>query len=697
MTASNPEDQLDSRRRGTSASEAGKRARTAGPTSSQGQRIFVSGDRIVEKPPVLFKMPSVKLAHANQGQAAEPPVQAENGTEIGSKAKDIDNPVASARADRGLSNDSISESGSKNHSGTHGVRAPHFLKNSANSSSTSASTGAPSLPDQEDAKQDVPGGSVQNPAETLRFDDSTTGGRFKASSQSSPTTESQTNSENERNVETERNTSRTPKSQRPLPPVPEVAPVPAGRSWMEVLGSRMMILLLVAAIGAIAFLANRESTPRSAAELAILELGDTDGNPAAADAVSKRAEAKLENDTHAHVAKPLQGTTGSVNNSSNLTNQIRTAKSSPSVDVDTPTTPNANSQSTTQAGVESVEPEFDLSELLATESSATKKTDSTLNPPSLSAPSNVSSVEETDELTDKPAAQQDWQRDLEEMGAEMGVAPERKAMTASSERPAYQMEGDAGAQWVREPAATASNSPSVSNGFNTALRGSQTGAIGQSDQAINAAINAARVDREREDAASANAGSAIMSTAQPAGVADWTRYLPGNPNAGNSNMQQPTGTYQGYQPSQNFGPSANGQGAPQQMVPGNYQPGMYQPGMYPQGNQPNLMPPGMINPSRDTQQNYPNQSFSTTQTYGSSNTAGDSPYNGQAMVPAGQNYYQNYGQPSTAMLPGSSNVNGTNGGYVPNTNGTSNANGYPSNYYPANSNPTTTGGDSSLR
>lgn len=471
--------------------------------------------------------------------------------------------------------------------------------------------------------------------------------------------------------------------------------VPAGRGWMEIIGSRLVIVLLVAAIAAVAILANRESSPQSAAELAILELGSSENGDASKMSDNPLASGGL-NEPIAGGTQRNNANVGSANGgysdsgswqpnasaSSGLTAPIRTAQANAASSVSTPS--NRGTQS-----VEPVKPDFQLADLLGSgdfengEGQPTSSTSasndgtfalsgvetdvksgvagrsaapSSINPPSLSGRSQDGPSQEligaTPQLNGAPAGPKrpeqinaastsgsHWQQELEQLGASVGVdgtGAKPNASASSSSSVANQSQEN---RWINEPTVATSNAGSANFGP------SNTGS--ESEVAIRAAIDAAMINRTSEGQVQADLQT-IAATSQPAGISDWSRYLPSS-NLSNSpsgqapQMMAPQGPgnlpQPGYQPQSYPGQAYPGANGVETFQPGQ-QPGvMDQPGV-PRGSQPNMLPPGTINPPSGYQGRYPAQAFTGGLPY-SPGVNAESQYNGT--------------QPRTAMLPSGAN------------------------------------------
>lgn len=612
MTAKDPENQSTAKRRAGVAGGINSRPRTA----AQGQRIFVSGDKIVEKPPVLFRMPSVKISAAGAAKEISSPVESQDVESSQSGASISSKPGVASPAISGAARTPFDKPASAPSVAHQGPRAPHFLANPATSNDL------PDLPNEAGLVTDKDRSPILQRSEN-------TGSTATAAV-----------------IEQDRAIERTPKSQRNAP-LPEVAPVPPGRGWMEVLGSRLVIVLAVAAIAAIAILANRESTPRSAAELAILELGNAE-NGESAQLADKPSAQESRADSRGASLQRSSSNTGrqdTVNDESfaqnsatqsGLTAPVRTAQANPAGIGGSRSSVNSSQSaessptvldSSASNSIEPVQPDFDLSELVgpsnsqaAIEATPTRQNRETFgngsradsgsqadsgmsrssNPPSLSGPTesfaatspNLTTPSQQNTAT---TADSHWQKELQQIGESVGATANgsnsvNAAMQPNSES-TQRGSFDAGNRFVSEP-----NVGTMNGGADN-------------EAAIRAAIDAAMLNRNEDRAEKPE----VQATSQPAGISDWSKYLPSN------NSAYPSQTY----PSQPY---------PGQVGPETYQPN-YQQNMMPPGN---MIPPGMINTPSGYQSGYPAQTFTNDQTYQTQQNSAYQ-YNGQ--------------EPRTAMLP----------------------------------------------
>ena len=155
---------------------------------------------------------------------------------------------------------------------------------------------------------------------------------------------------------------------------PEVLEIPAGQAWAEILGSRLIMLLIFVAIGGIVLMANRSKRFPSSATLATLE------NPAGESTESAAAEGTPGQETSPQ-GTDRQGTNrqGSGPRQTAQSAALRSANSPPEPSKPEPiatsqaATPQANpTQATTPTAtpstdIRSTEPAFDLQAIMASE------------------------------------------------------------------------------------------------------------------------------------------------------------------------------------------------------------------------------------------------------------------------------------------------------------------------------------------
>lgn len=490
MTAATPENPL-----------GGQRPRTTG---GQPQRVFVNSANIVSRPPVLFRMPAVKV---EGGQSAAPATvgsstQTPSPLAPKSQAANTQAPQPPAPSVSAPTN-SLPAPGA--------VRRPHFM-NAPRTSAPQEPTQFTPASIQQESKQLAP---VSDTAPRVDYVEAR-----NADFENHP---QDLESLQARSARVRVNS------------IPPIAPLPRSRSWFDVISSRFMVLLIIGVIAAIAIFANREPVPDSRTSLSNLDLN------------SGELENKVDRSGAEKVAVRPSASKPTANPTTSNPPKSNGTKSS----VLPPTLPRAPEQSPAKS-IEAVQPSFDLSELAGgttqstsmprqTDAAASQSTNE-LTPPAnaLVPPANTNSepanyavatadtsIVSTSVPTTAPQlagpstsaastpAEKDWRDEL-------------KAMEAS-------VTGGTGTALATPSSPIVSNDPAIATSpMRTNQWASDVPAGVTADKAIRAALDAmAEQPVGALDPSSRSYGPInYRTTAQPNGIQDWSRYLPTNNSPG---------------------------------------------------------------------------------------------------------------------------------------------------------------------
>ncbi len=518
---------------------SGQRTRT---TSGQPQRVFVNSSNQVSRPPVLFRMPSVKnettsIPEGSLETLAESPTSAEHLSQTSRRA----------------TADSKLAVGNKSP-----LRAPHF-----------------SIAPSDRPEQSRPDQNPKNsPSPILKPDPVA----VKAVEVLVSSGES----------ELEKAQERTSKS-RPAS-IPPVAPLPTSKSWMEIIGSRVVILLLIGAITAIAFFANRQPVLDNDDSLTTIQLDSMDKEESArsaADLATSKTEMVPASTPDA--AKSPQPASGASPTSTGNTVKVEAVE--PTFDIAMLNAPLVTS-SGNQPTAESASPKLNQPRITVAASPASSPISTSNNPPANNPPANNSpsgnapvnnplsnnaSLQSPNSLGDSgsspSSASGDWRDDLRSMEWMANSQPSRGALNSQSEpviqqnQPAYNPSPVRSNSWANSQPTSATGDYPTDSGR---LGASSGGNAISPDDAIRAVIDAAIV-------APMNVDAGYPTTSQPQGVPDWRRYLPTDPNSGAGiysptvpgfpadaypSTNYPTNTFPGYN-----APNYNGGTTP--LVPAN--------------------------------------------------------------------------------------------------------------------------------
>ncbi|XZE54900.1 hypothetical protein SH139x_000881 [Planctomycetaceae bacterium SH139] len=532
-----------------------QRARGGSP-----QRIFLSSGTVVDRPPVLFRMPSVATTNA----ASDPPPDSEIDASIGSTIDAAGEPRSSERA--------------------------------------AATLQTPALGEQIVMIDPAVSSHQATPKSDAGISAGEDGGSPPAAKSAEPTAEPR--EERSRKEESRKEESRKEESRKEStkPRVVETSPlaaVPAGRSWMESYGSRLIPVLLIVAVAAYALLVNNgaESEP----EMTLADFEINTGEPLDTDAAVAPANNPL---TAPAVQSGNRNQTNSNQTSAEKSGNIALA-------------PPANDpQAATWSGnseISEVKPDFDLAELMGSPAAAD----------AMSAKDQPVAASANDQSTGQFAAdnsatsqfnapgsqintptphvtvptpgvnqQPEWQRDLAAAGEAAGIRePEPSATTfndgviregiaagnaATGQRDSSPIRDN---QWVkldrREQAAPSEQQFADARRQQEAYRPNSEPTAMRAEDAIQAAVDAAVSGQFTSPGEPPAAPNYRMSN-QPAGIPDWSRYLPPPQNSSNSGSlirgMQPNDAnpvavppeYPGQYPGQYPGSAYGSPGVPQQ-------------------------------------------------------------------------------------------------------------------------------------
>lgn len=287
------------------------------------------------------------------------------------------------------------------------------------------------------------------------------------------------------------------KSAKTRPPVAGF-PVPAGRSWMEGMGSRLVLLLLIGAIATVAVLANRGSTPAdSNATLADLDLPSLDETPTGKSSATRNGS---QNPNESRNAAERQGS-----NDSDDASESRDSNEFLSHDASAAER-NSERKTTSEFDPKSSDRPFPNSptESAAGETSTESNSDGA---PRAAVPAF--------DLSGLQAANPQANSDSGAMRTEAGLAGQTQAEPVSVATRQFISEAD---RLSRETTPVASDSSPGSLSPEAAIRAAVDAAVAGIGQPI--------ANSEANFAARPAADPAYTTTDQPAGVDDWSRYLP---------------------------------------------------------------------------------------------------------------------------------------------------------------------------
>lgn len=286
-------------------------------------------------------------------------------------------------------------------------------------------------------------------------------------------------------------------------------PMPARRTWMETIGSRLVLLLLIAAVAAVAFLANRGGggPTNPDATFVGMEL-EASGEDAAATKANQSGAPRSGG--AAAAAKPrtlAQGSTGA------RASAPPEKRSSSTQSLATHSRGN-DSPSAKAAAAKATIPRFDLAELHGERPQTPRSSAATSVAANTSGGNQRNSAASS---TEHDAAQialrptrSDEETEQRTAAREDSAARDDSAAGARATSGAIAMDD----RWVAEPGTT--RSPSTGSD-SIAPEGISA------EDAILAAVEAAVAS---PDAVASGAGVDYATTNQPAGVPDWSQYLP---------------------------------------------------------------------------------------------------------------------------------------------------------------------------
>lgn len=426
---------------GRSPGQSSSRGSGSRPQSGGGQqKMFVKAGAAIDRPPVLFRMPSVKSqtdqsaesAAERASTVATPPAASKPATSKPVTNKPVEQPVAETR------------------------KLPHGQQVRIDLAELSA----PSVSNEEQ----TPAQPTAAPASgfSLAAQQELAAKRNREQeSQSLSDSRSTTERESERNSERGRG-ERIARGTTTLPPIDDA---PAGRGWSELIGSRLIILLVIGAIAAVAFLANQGSNVSPEATLADLEIDTDSPNVAVVPNTNKATESNRAASTTRSAGS------GSVINQANVDS--------------------ANIESTTVSGANKV-----------------ARSSSGLMAPANSPTANATATAKTSNDSAVTAAKPDF--DLNELMASDGK-PAANTATAATDTAATK------SGVIREKSAelTAADEEAIRKVTESAIQGelaSHSNKTTSPQPAPNSVANPAV--------------PSIRATAHPAPITDWTRYLP---------------------------------------------------------------------------------------------------------------------------------------------------------------------------
>jgi hypothetical protein len=469
---------------------------------------------------------------------------------------------------------------------------------------------------------------------------------------------------------------------------------------MEIAGSRLVIVLLIAAIGSVAYIANRDANPQSAAELAILQLDRPEANVGKPKNESASNSQKVAR-TIAHESTPPTP--------ASPTGGPAIAPVKPDFDLADLVGPTANQQSTTKADSK---PALDTptnrpnpATSPVTGNQLTASTETATRPAAQGKPqgpspvgphtsdamnsTNTAPADTTKQIAEpgqgflvqqrggnpaEPAAvgpepsqypnnvstfpasapSGGWQDDLERLGREAGSLgmpqpsdSNGNRVTSSQPNSVHENQFAKGPMTpqnttIREPVTQTNpySNPTSRVDDEAALRAAIDAAVNDRPMAAGGPPNGMPSPQPPTDFAlpspadtfdRGNTPPGVISTEQPAGITDWSRYLPGGRSEGGMTT-------------------------------------------------PAILPPGQLNPPAGTANPYRDQSFTGGQFqippgYGTSGGSATGLPGPQLNSPQLTSPQLNPPQPRTAVAPG----------------GTYPVESYPSGSYPQNQNPTTSG------
>lgn len=627
------------------------------------QRVFLKSGTIIQRPPVLFRIPDLQNTSASKAADAQPPGE-ESSSPTSSHFRVDEAPAQnqivatlhqtfpSATAEDSSSTwvapqrDPSPHIAGTRDADTRGTRAGETI-----AAKTSESTLRIDIPREDsglrnseqsrEKLQETPASTAGPSPGPIKFafppaSDRTPGSQHLHSAQS--TTPS---SEKAPTGETFANRTNSPSSEglRSTYAIPALDPAPAGRNWIEMLGSRVMIFLVIGAIAAIAYVANQSGNFPSEATIADLQDEAPQDRLSSSSSQAKASEDSLNVGTAqlspataplSRAASPAQGDSSLPTDSPNI-----------APDTATEIAPSLRSPADGQR-ITANQPDFDLEALLdetAAESADTMP--NTLSDRSNQSVPSTTPDRQSGEISPRlpsPDASSPRVSLNPSTTAAPASAPQAMMGTPSqsasrtSQQPS-QLEGNTGDSFptsrnsvIREGQATTTRPP-ASSGVTPeeAIR-----------RAADAAISGGFSSRSNPTSPTAGAPSVdpvtgLRMTQHPWPVPDWTRYLPPPPAGLNPPALNPLGVAPGSLRSSDGAPGVTPMN-PYQAIP-DFQPSA--PNIQPSGpssSQMPLVPGNLINPPAGRQFDGQSSNFSaagyaapTLQPPPSSNTLNGAP------------------------------------------------------------------------